>query len=429
MVNQPTPIPLPDWLIPVADHHYAIDGGNRTLDSHIVDIKALANARIDLVDGAHLTVNPAELDIKALGHITYGVGKSSTLTLSAPPAGVNIANSTTIDFGYSDGTGTFEYQPGNLGINVGGPIEIINLHGGDKIKVDGATSAELKGDTLLFKTGKTTEPAPAQKTGLLSKVVKTVTTAVKDVTDTVGTVLGAGAKFTIDPAAIFDFARVDNDGQITITTPCFVVGTLISTPAGEIAVERLRIGNLVYTMNGEAVPIIWIGSRRIDPRTIDKLRDHAPVRIRPGALDHGSPNRDLYVSPDHCLFLNGSLVPAKLLINGTSITQDATLEPFIYYHIELEQHGVLIAEGAYAESYLDLGNRVTFLEPGTLMFTSPERPVNSSHCYPPVYCGPILDGIREELDQRAQALGYCFGKKPELAEDISNIFPFYKRIQ
>lgn len=429
MVNQPTPIPLPDWLIPVADHHYAIDGGNQTLDSHIVDIKALANARIDLVDGAHLTVNPAELDIKALGHITYGVGKSSTLTLSAPPAGVNIANSTTIDFGYSDGTGTFEYQPGNLGINVASPIEIINLHGGDKIKVDGATSAELKGDTLLFKTGKTTEPAPAQKTGLLSKVVKTVTTAVKDVTDTVGTVLGAGAKFTIDPAAKFDFARVDNDGQITITTPCFVMGTLISTPAGEIAVERLRIGNLVYTMNGEAVPIIWIGSRRIDPRTIDKLRDHAPVRIRPGALDHGSPNRDLYVSPDHCLFLNGSLVPAKLLINGTSITQDATLEPFIYYHIELEQHGVLIAEGAYAESYLDLGNRVTFLEPGTLMFTSPERAVNSSHCYPPVYCGPVLDGIREELDQRAQALGYCLGKKPEPAEDISNIFPFYKRIQ
>ena len=115
-----------------------------------------------------------------------------------------------------------------------------------------------------------------------------------------------------------------------------------------------------------------------------------------------------------------------LVFYGTSITQDATLEPFIYYHIELEQHGVLIAEGAYAESYLDLGNRVTFLEPGTLMFTSPERAVNSSHCYPPVYCGPVLDGIREELDQRAQALGYCLGKKPEPAEDISNIFPFYK---
>jgi len=429
MVNQPTPIPLPDWLIPIADHHYAIDGGNQTLDSHTVDIKALANARIDLVDGAHLTVNPAGLDVKALGHITYGIGKDCTLTLSAPPAAVNLANSTIVDFGYSDGTGTFEYQPGNLGINVASPIEIINLHGGDKIKVDGATSAELKGDTLLFKTGKTTEPAPAQKTDLLSKVVKTVTTAVKDVTDTVGTVLGAGAKFIIDPAAKFDFARVDNDGQITITTPCFVAGTLISTPAGEIAVERLRIGNLVYTMNGEAVPIIWIGSRRIDPRTIDKLRDHAPIRIRPGALGRGAPNRDLHVSPDHCLFLNGSLVPAKFLINGTSITQNATLEPFIYYHIELERHGVLIAEGAYAESYLDLGNRVTFLEPGTLMFTSPERAVNSSHCYPPVYCGPILDGIREELDQRAQALGYCFCKKPEPAENISNIFPFYKRIQ
>lgn len=420
---------LPAGLEKRADGHYLITGKEVTLDSKSVDLSALNIARIDLVDGAHLTVNPAGLDVKALGHITYGIGKDCTLTLSAPPAAVNIANSTTIDFGNSDGTGTFEYQPGNLGINVASPIEIINLHGGDKIKVDGATSAELKGGTLLFKTGKTTEPAPAEKPGLLTGLLNPIATTIKGATNTVKDVLSTGAKFTIDPAAKFDFARVDNDGQITITTPCFVAGTLISTPAGEIAVERLRIGNLVYTMNGEAVPIIWIGSRRIDPITIDKLRDHAPIRIRPGALNHGAPNRDLHVSPDHCLFLNGSLVPAKFLINGTSITQNATLEPFIYYHIELEQHGVLIAEGAYAESYLDLGNRVTFLEPGTLMFTSPERAVNSSHCHPPVYYGPILDGIREELDQRAQALGYCFGKKPEPAGNISNIFPFYKRIQ
>ncbi|MBZ3694503.1 Hint domain-containing protein [Phyllobacterium calauticae] len=412
-----------------ADGHYLITGREVTLDSKSVDLSALNIARIDLVDGAHLTVNPAGLDVKALGHITYGVGKNCTLTLSAPPAAVNIANSTTIDFGYSDGTGTFEYQPGNLGINVASPITIINLHGGDKIKVDGATSAELKDDTLLFKTGKTTEPAPAEKPGFLTGLLNPIATTIKGATNTVKDVLGTGAKFTINPAATFDFAQADNSGQITIKTPCFVMGTLISTPAGEIAVERLKIGNLVYTMNGEAVPIIWIGSRRIDPRTIDKLRDHAPIRIRPGALDRGAPNRNLHVSPDHCLFLNGSLVPAKLLINGTSITQNATLEPFIYYHIELEQHGVLIAEGAYAESYLDLGNRVRFLEPGTLMFTSPERAVNSSPCHPPVYCGPILDGIREELDQRAQALGYCFGKKPEPAENISNIFPFYKRIQ
>jgi hypothetical protein len=412
-----------------ADGHYLITGKEVTLDSKSVDLSALNIARIDLVDGAHLTVNPAGLDVKALGHITYGIGKDCTLTLSAPPVGVNLANPTTIDFGYSDGTGTFEYQPGNLDINVASPIKIINLHGGDKIKVDGATSAELKGGTLLFKTGKTTEPAPAEKPGLLTGLLNPIATTIKGATNTVKDVLSTGAKFTIDPAAKFDFARVDNDGQITITTPCFVAGTLISTPAGEIAVERLRIGNLVYTMNGEAVPIIWIGSRRIDPITIDKLRDHAPIRIRPGALGRGAPNRDLHVSPDHCLFLNGSLVPAKLLINGTSITQNATLEPFIYYHIELEQHGVLIAEGAYAESYLDLGNRVTFLEPGTLMFTSPERAVYSSHCHPPVYCGLILDGIREELDQRAQALGYCFGKKPGPAENISNIFPFYKRIQ
>ncbi|RZS77277.1 Hint domain-containing protein [Phyllobacterium myrsinacearum] len=429
MVNQPTPIPLPDWLILITDDHYAINGGDQTLDSHIVDIKALANARIDLLNGAHLTVNSAGVGLGALGHITYGIGNNCTLSLSAPSLGVDVAHPTTIDFGLSEGTGMFEYQPGNLDIKLASPIKIINLHEGDKIKVEGATSADLAHGTLHFKTGEAIEPPEPHKTGLLPGVVKVAKNLTKSVTDKVKDVLGTGARFTIDPAATFKFASVGNDGQITITTPCFVAGTLISTPAGEIPVENLKKGDPVYTMKGGVAPIRWIGRRRIDPRTVSPLREHVPVRIRPGALDPGSPNRDLYVSPDHCLFHSGSLIPAKLLINGRSITQEPTLEPFTYYHIELESHDVLIAEGAYVESYLDLGNRAMFLEPGTLMFCSPAGPKQVAACYPPIYSGPILDTVRKTLEHRAIELGYRGGERTVPGKNTGNVFPFSQQKQ
>lgn len=414
----------PAGLENLADGYYVVFGNNVILDSESVDLEALNITRIDLSYGAHLTVNLAKLDIKALGHITYGIGDDCTLTLIAPSLGVNVANPTTIDFGSSGGTGTFEYKPGEVSIDVASPIKIIDVHEGDKIKVDGATSVELRGGTLHFKTGETKDPPLPQKHGLLSGVGKIAQNLTKGVTDTVEHLLGGGAKFTIDPAATFDFARVGRDGEITITTPCFVAGTLISTPAGEIPIENLNRGDPVYTMKGDVTPIRWTGRRRIDPRTVSPLREHVPVRIRPGALDPGSPNRDLHVSPDHCLFCNGSLIPAKLLVNGKSITQEPTLEPFTYYHIELESHDVVIAEGAYVESYLDLGNRAMFLEPGTLMFCSPAGRKQVASCYPPIYSGPILDAVRETLEQRAIALGYTASERAAPGKSGSNVFPF-----
>ncbi|WP_239510115.1 Hint domain-containing protein, partial [Enterobacter cloacae] len=62
------------------------------------------------------------------------------------------------------------------------------------------------------------------------------------------------------------------------------------------------------------------------------------------------------------MFLDGVLVPAKLLINGTTVTQEITLTPVDYYHVELEEHDVIWAEGAQTETYLDLGNKSAFLE-------------------------------------------------------------------
>ena len=83
------------------------------------------------------------------------------------------------------------------------------------------------------------------------------------------------------------------------------------------------------------------------------------MRVRAGAFDDAQPSRDLWLSPDHAVHVDGVLIPIKHLLNGTSIAQVA-VDEVIYYHVELPHHDVLLAEGLPAESYLDTGDRRSF---------------------------------------------------------------------
>jgi hypothetical protein len=134
---------------------------------------------------------------------------------------------------------------------------------------------------------------------------------------------------------------------------CFLAGTLVATPTGQRAVEDLAIGDLVQTADGRAARVRWVGIQTIVTAFSDRL--HAfPVRIRAGSLDEGLPVRDLLVSPDHALLLEGLLVQAGALVNGTTIVREATMPArFRYYHVELDDHAILLAEGVAAETFVD----------------------------------------------------------------------------
>src|SRR4051794_5328758 len=83
---------------------------------------------------------------------------------------------------------------------------------------------------------------------------------------------------------------------------CFYPGTCIRTPVGEVAVETLRIGDMVLTAEGRAMPVRWLGRQTVSTLFADPLRV-LPIRIAAGALAENLPARDLLVSPDHAILV------------------------------------------------------------------------------------------------------------------------------
>ncbi len=156
----------------------------------------------------------------------------------------------------------------------------------------------------------------------------------------------------------FGQAKVLVDDELTIA--CFASGTEIMTDGGPLAVEALRIGDAVCLASGGTRPVRWIGRRHLDLTRHPNPATARPIRIRAGAFATGVPARDLLVSPDHALFTHGVLIPARLLVNGATILVETACQAVTYWHVELDAHDVLLAEGLPAESYLDTGNRGMF---------------------------------------------------------------------
>ena len=187
---------------------------------------------------------------------------------------------------------------------------------------------------------------------------------------------------------------------------CFLAGTRIATPRGEVRVERLRRGMVVRTVRRGAAVVRWVGRRRIAPAGPRAW----PVRIAAHAIAPGRPRRDLLLSPDHAVLIDGALIPARDLANGATITRQPVSRAE-YWHVELAAHDLLLAEGVPAESYLDTGNRAAFAGRGV------RGPVRS---WRRDACADLLPGraaqarTRARLIARAAARGFALTGDPGL---------------
>ncbi len=152
--------------------------------------------------------------------------------------------------------------------------------------------------------------------------------------------------------------------DVEVYAPCYCAGTLIRTGRGDASVETLEIGDEVMTASGALRPIKWIGLQNVQPEVfIMGRKDILPVCIKAGALADNVPARDLWISPHHAMFFadeGGVLIEAKALVNGISIVQAQRADKVEYFHIELDSHDVIIAEGALSETFLDDDSRGMF---------------------------------------------------------------------
>jgi len=352
---------------------------------------------------------PPVLDISAGSlDVTGAILDTFSTTFPAPVGSQTFTGGGTIEL---DTTGRLE-----VGTTIGTAITInFNDASADSVMLDGVTPtpAEIVGGTFTSFQGSNAIDLPniAFASAVLTSYdpISGALVLTDGGTSTVQmTVMeGAGGPgVTLAP---------DTGTGTEILVTCFAEGTRILTPSGEVAVERLRAGDLVLAIESGAKvprPVRWIGRRRIDVRAHPQPDMVAPIRIARGACAENVPHRDLLVSPDHALLLDGVLVPARLLVNGATAVQDHSVSSIRYFHVELDRHSILLAEGVAAESYLDTGNRALFENAGLTPIPHPDlasaRPKewDSDACAPLATDPGTVEPLWRRLAERAVALGH-----------------------
>jgi autotransporter passenger strand-loop-strand repeat protein len=367
-----------------------LGGGTLTVDSGGTASNTVLSGGIAAVSAGGVAVGT----VISNGGTLYGPG---------PASGTIILNGGYEQIGYSGSTFDTTISSGGVEhvTSTGSAVHTV-VSGGGTLTVDSAGNAISavisSGGELVISSGASVTDTILNSGGSIdvtyAPYVSGATWSLNSSTDVL-TVTEGGHSYTFQMAGAYTSGfHLSDDGGNTLITLCFCAGTRIATPSGEVAVETLREGDTVLTLRGEAKPIRWIGMGRslITARNRGKA---APVIVRAGALGKGVPARDLRITRGHSLYLDGVLVPAENLVNGRTILWDDAAQVVEYYHIELDGHDVLIADGAPAESYRDDGNGVLF------QTARPEGREAPPPYAPVIENGPVLERIWKRLDALA----------------------------
>jgi hypothetical protein len=393
--------------------NFTINGGNESITNGTIQL-----AGGSLTDTGGITLNNAAAKLTGFGTVTTGTG-------------------TTTDF---DGTGAVTATGGVLDFTKGtnsGSVTAYDIaaSAGSVLQFDGAVGAATIHPTVTFDSVATgglgtldlTDATNNDFHGTVNNFV--IHDKIQVLNADHVTLNGAGTVLTVFDASNtqleaitlgqshtgFTFSVDTATDTITTDMPCYAAGTRILTATGERVVESLLQGDIALTLSGgelSAQPVKWLGRRRIDLTAHPHPETVAPIRIRRGAFADSMPHTDLLVSPDHAVFVDGKLICARQLINGTTIRQEKGWTAVDYFHVELDSHAILLAEGLPAESYLNTGNRGFFANSGEPLVLHPDLTDETDYptrqagsCAPFVWDEASVRPVWQRLAERAEALG------------------------
>jgi hypothetical protein len=182
---------------------------------------------------------------------------------------------------------------------------------------------------------------------------------------------------------------------------CFLRGTRIRTVTGERRVEDLAIGDVLPTESSGSQPVQLIGNYTFfkDDQQKSWAEGVRPVRVSRSAISDGVPFRDLYLSQYHSLLIDGVLVTAGTLTNGTTIVQvdPCELQELAYFHIKLARHDVIFAEGAPCETLLKMDENANNFSEYVRRYG---RPAAEERPYAPMLA---FNGARSEVASRIRS--------------------------
>ena len=229
-----------------------------------------------------------------------------------------------------DGTGTIGLTGASLELGVGATLgadqTVLFTDGASTLSFNNTsetTSGGLEATVLDFQKGDILDfPLLFLVNPGLSYDASTRTLSVPTDNGTLDVVMGGSTDYTLK--SFTEGPDTDDGFEIgtTVSPPCFAAGTRIATERGEVRVEALRIGDLMRLEGGGTAPLTWLGHRRVACRRHGRPADVQPVRVAAHAFGVGRPRRDLLLSPDHAVFVDGVLIPVRYLLNGATLRQE-----------------------------------------------------------------------------------------------------------
>jgi len=312
----------------------------------------------DLLSGAVLDNGRLIVDLTGMDHFDGSLSGSGSLVVEG--------GGTLLVSGGDAFAGTTDIYGGGVldvvGAAVGSVINFEDANGAASLDGSAAAGATIEG----FQPGDTID-LPNLSYATLSASSPSYQTVGNDTRVTISAddaTTGKPASETLifagDYAGHIQLVSDNNGGVLVENVICFMAGTMIATPSGETPIETLQRGDLVMTMDGRAMPVSWLGKQTVSALFADPLRSW-PIRVRAGALGQNVPSRDLLLSPCHALLVEEVLIQAGALVNGMSIVLETHVpEVFTYYHVELDDHSLILAENTPAETFVDNIDRMKF---------------------------------------------------------------------